>query len=139
MIIGPSIYSKDPIWRPEGIALTLPKIFFEDRGHSPAEFEKYFKRFMAKEDAYWNFKLKNLPTIEVPYVYLIFDGMFQCRCNFMQYQRKAAKQFQDAPDGKIRRFDENHNWVLFTGPVVGAPEGWVQKGFQGFRYTIKLF
>lgn len=131
-------YSKDPSIQPEGIALTLPVIFFEDRGMTTQQFKKYFERFMRSESSYWNFKLSNLPLHEVPYVFLIFDKHFQYRLNLMQYERNVSKSFKDAIDGKTREFP-NQNWVLFTGPVIKPPYPMPQKGHQGFRYTTKLF
>lgn len=138
MIIGPGTYSKDPNIIPDGIALTLPVIFFEDRNMTTKQFKKVFERHMAGVTAYWNFKLKNLPTIDVAYVYLIFDKHIQYRCNLMQYERNKSKAFKDSNDKKVREFF-NCNWVLFAGPVVKPPHEWPQKGFQGFRYTTKLF
>lgn len=138
MIISASKYSKDPNLQADGIALTLPVAFFEDRKMSTAQFKKTFERFMAKEDALWHFRLTNLPTREVAWIYLIFDKQFQYRANFVMYERNKAKAFKDAPDGIIREFPPT-NWVIFTGPIVKAPCEMPQKGFQGFRYTLKLF
>jgi hypothetical protein len=138
MIIGPGKYSKDPNLIPEGIMLTLPVKFFEERKMTTEQFKKVFERIMAKEDSYWNFKLTNLPTRDVCYVYLLFDKQVQYRCNLVGYERNQSKSFKDAPDGKIRHFP-NQNWVVFAGPVVKPPFEWNQKGFQGFRYTTKLF
>lgn len=138
MIVGPSKYSKDPNIVPEGIALTLPVMFFEDRKMTTAQFKKVFERYMKREDAIWNFRLSNLPTMDVLYVYLIFDRQFQYRCNLVMYERNKAKAFDDSPDGVVRKFPPS-NWVLFTGPIVKPQDEWPQKGFQGFRYTTKLF
>lgn len=131
-------YSKDPNIVPEGIALTLPVLFFQDRGSSIPDFKKLFERFMTRDDALWNFRLTNLPTMEVAWIFLIFDKRIQYRCNLVQYERGVAKVFQDSPDGRIREFPKS-NWVIFTGPPVKPPHEWPQKGFQGFRYTTKLF
>jgi hypothetical protein len=138
MIIGPSKYSKDPSILAEGIALTLPVAFFDDRGCTVAEFEKLFVRYMRKEDAIWNFRLTNLPTRDFVYVYLVFEGLIQYRCNFVMLERNKAKSFYDSPDGNVRHFPPT-NWILFTGPAVPAPYEMPQRGFQGFRYTTKLF
>lgn len=138
MIIGPSQYSKDVTIIPDGIMLTLPVMFFEDRGMSIEQFKKVFERHMSKDESWWNFKLTNLPKHDVAYVYLVFDKQVQYRCNFMMYERKASKSFKDSHDRKVRHFD-NCNWVLFTGPVIKPPHEWPQKGFQGFRYTTTLF
>lgn len=135
-------YSKDLSILPEGIALTLPVQFFENRDTTPALFKPMFERYMAREDAIWNFRLTNLPTLEklsnIYLVYLIFDKHIQYQCNFLQIERNVSKVFYDSPDGKVRRFPAS-NWVLFTGPAIAPPEPWPQKGFQGFRYTTKLF
>lgn len=137
-MITPKGYSKDPSLMPDGIMLTLPVAFFEDRGTTIEKFKKMFERYMAKDDAIWNFKLTNLPLHDIAYVYLVFDKQVQYCCNFIQYERKVAKAFDDAPDGIVREF-QACNWVLFTGPVSKPPYEWPQKGFQGFRYTTKLW
>lgn len=124
--------------QPDAILLTLPKIFFEDRRMTPEKFKKVFERHMAHEGAYWNFKLTNLPRHEVLYVYLVFDGKIQYRCNLIGYERNVTKTFRDSTDRLLRRFN-NCNWVLFTGPVVKPTHDFHKKGFQGFRYTCKLF
>lgn len=131
-------YSKDPSIMPEGIMLTLPVMFFEDRKMTTEHFKKVFERHMQGDDSWWNFKLTNLPKFDVSYVYLIFDKHVQYRCNLMNYERNVSKSFKDSADKEVRHFD-NCNWVLFTGPVIKPPHEWPQKGFQGFRYTTKLF
>lgn len=140
MIIGPSKYSKDPNIQPEGIALTLPVQFFTDRAMTTKQFKPMFERYMQRDDAIWNFRLTNLPTQDIAWVFLIFDKRFQYRCNFIDYERGKAKTFWDTPDHKPRHFAPT-NWVRFTGPAIIAPgeEDWQQRGFQGFRYTTKLF
>ncbi len=137
-MITPQGYSKDPGIRPEGIMLTLPKRFFEDRGTDIPAFIEMFKRFMAKDESLWNFRLTNLPKHEIDKVYLVFDKKVQFRLNFVQYERNVSKSFKDAPDGRTRDFP-NANWVIMCGPAVAPPREWPQKGFQGFRYTTYLF
>jgi hypothetical protein len=132
-------YSKDPNIQPEGIMLTLPTQFFTDRGMTTDQFKKYFERLMKEEDTIWNFRLTNLPTImDIAWVYLVFDKHVQYRMNFVQYERGVSKQFKDSTDQRVRDFP-NANWVIFTGPPTKPPHYWPQKGFQGFRYTTKLF
>lgn len=137
-MITPKGYSKDPNIIPEGIMLTLPTMFFADRGTTCEDFKKLFERYMQRDDAVWNFKLTNLPKHDIAWVYLVFDKQVQYQCNFLQYERNKSKVFVDAPDGRERKF-EKCNWVLFTGPAIKPPHEWPQKGFQGFRYTTKLF
>lgn len=137
-MITPTGYSKDPSIKPEGIVLTLPVAFFEDRKAGIEQFKKMFVRYMERDDALWNFRLTNLPKHEVGWVYLNFDKQIQFRTNFVQYERNVSKSFKDAPDGKIRDFP-NANWVIMCGPAVAPPDRYELPGFQGFRYCTKLF
>lgn len=137
-MITTSGYSKDPSIVPEGIMLTLPTRFFEDRKMTAEQFKLYFERLMSNEEMVWNFKLTNLPKHEIIYIYLVFDKHVQYRLNFVQFERNTTKSFKDSIDNRRRLFP-NQNWVIFTGPVVKPPHVWPQKGFQGFRYTEKLF
>lgn len=137
-MITPHGYSKDPSIKPEGIVLTLPVAFFEDRRTSIEDFKKMFVRLMAREDALWHFRLTNLPKHEVAWVYLIFDRQIQFRLNFVQYERNVSKSFKDAPDGLLRDFP-NANWVVMCGPAIAPPREWFQRGHQGAKYATKLF
>lgn len=123
---------------PEAILLTLPVAFFKDRGMTYSEFEKYFDGVMSDPDSLWNFKLTNLPTMDVAWAYLVFDGFVQYRLNLVQYERNVSKQFNDTPDGIVRVF-EACNWVILCGPPVKAPLDIPMRGFQGFRYSKQLF
>ncbi len=131
-------YSKDPMIQPDGIVLTLPVMFFEDRGMTMEKFKPYFERLMSNEDTTWNFKLTNLPKQEIIYVYMIFGGFLQYRLNFVEYQKNVSKTFKDSTDGETRHFP-NQNWVILAGPAITPPHIWPLKGFQGFRYCTKLF
>lgn len=137
-MITPTGYSKDPSIKPEGIVLTLPVAFFEDRRTGIEDFKKMFVRYMERDDALWNFRLTNLPKHEVAWVYLLFDKQIQFRLNFVQYERNVSKSFKDAPDGKMRDFP-NANWVIMCGPAIAPPFVYELPGFQGFRYATKLF
>lgn len=129
---------KDVKFQPDGIILTLPVMFFEDRGMSTGLFKRVFERQMRDEDNVWNFRLTNLPINDVLYVYLVFAKHIQYRANLVQYERGVDKSLGDSIDGTMRHF-KNSNWVVFTGPIVKPPHEWPMKGFQGFRYTAKLF
>jgi hypothetical protein len=123
---------------PDGIILTLPVAFFKDRQTTTEAFKPLFERQMQSEYSIWNFRLTNLPTQDVQYVYIVFDGHVQYRANLVMYERHKSKRFVDAPDGRPRDFP-NANWVLFTGPLVKPTEPIRMKGFQGFRYSRKIF
>lgn len=138
MIIGPSKYSKDKTIIPDSIVVTLPVEFFADRGWDYEGFNKMFYNYMAEDDALWNYRLTNLPTKDVAWVYLVYDGKFQFRTNLVQIERNVSKTFGDGPTGEEWDFP-NANWLILSGPAIVAPEGWEQKGFQGFRYAYQLF
>lgn len=131
-------YSKDPNIIPEGIALTMPIAFFEDRKMTYDEFRIEFETTLAQENGEWYFVKKNLPKFDVLFVYIIFDKKIQYRTNLVCFERNSTKSFADAPDQQIRTF-EKKNWIILSGPAIKAPYDIPQKGFQGFRYTTKLF
>lgn len=71
------------------------------------------------------------PTKEVQYIYLVIGGRIRFRINFVM-GKEGRQTFDDgrSMDGK---------WIIGTGPLVRAPYKMPMKGFQGFRYTDKLF
>ena len=123
---------------PEAIILTMPVAFFKDRGVFEDKFFDLFERYMRREDAIWNFRKTQLPTQDVAWVYLLWSGKIQFRLNFVQYERNVAKVFDDSWDGKARIFPVS-NWIILSGPAIPAPYEMPMKGFQGHRYTQKLF
>jgi hypothetical protein len=131
-------YSKDPYIPADGIVLTLPVQWFDDRKMTVEQFKPYFERLMRQENTLWHFRLTNLPKQDIAFVYLLFDKHIQYRANFVMYERGTVKVFNDTPDRIVRRFPPS-NWVIFSGPVIKAPYAWPQRGFQGFRYCTKLF
>lgn len=124
--------------KPVGIVITMPVAFFKDRGMTVEEFKEVFERYMAMDDGIWNFKLTNLPKLDVELVYICFAGYIQYRVNLVQYERNVSKSFKDSHDGKDRDFP-NCNWVILSGPAIKPDREVVQQGFQGFRYTDFIF
>src|SRR6185295_1498243 len=104
-------YSKDPSIIPEGIMLTLPVQFFEDRQWDYDGFIKMFQKYMEADDSIWNFRLTNLPKQDIAWVYLVFDKKVQFRLNCVQFERNVSKSFKDGPNKKVRNFP-NANWVI---------------------------
>lgn len=123
---------------PEALLLTMPEAWFKDRNMTYAEFCPYFEASLRHEGAYWNYRKTSLPVHEVAFVYLVFDGHVQYRTHLVGYERGVAKDFDDTPDGIVRRFAPS-NWILLSGPAIAAPYGIPMRGFQGHRYTKKLF
>lgn len=122
----------------EAIILTMPVAFFNDRKMTYDEFRPVFEEALRDEDGIWNFLKSNLPTQDVAFVYIVFDGKVQYRTNLVCYQRNIAMSFDDAPDGIVREFPPS-NWILLSGPAMRAPYDIPMKGFQGHRYSKMLF
>ncbi len=120
----------------EGIIVTMPKAFF--REFAVESFEKELESLNDTEETnLWYRIMKNLPIFQPKYCYFIYDGKVQCRTNILEYQRNVTKTFK-RPEGGVRTFT-NANMIALCAPYIKAPEEIVMKGFQGFRYTHKLF
>jgi hypothetical protein len=127
--------SKNLIEQPDAIIVTLPKRFFEEYDH--AKYLDEIRRMSEDEGFMWFRAVKNLPKVDVLYVYTIIDNKIHHRANLVHYERNKTYTFP-RPEGGRRTF-ENKNWIVTTGPVVMAPHEWPMKGFQGFRYSKTLF
>lgn len=120
---------------PDGIIITLPARFFVEYGH-----EKYLneiKLMNEDETMIWYRVMKNLPIQDFLYVYTIVANKIHHRSQFAGLLRNHTKTF-DRPEGGHRTF-ENANFVMMTGPVVFPDREYQMRGFQGFRYTQKIF
>lgn len=122
----------------DGIILTMPVIFFEETGHTSETLCKSFEDEFKNEDGLWYFCKKNLPVKDFLYVYIVWEGKIQYRLNLAMLERNKTRAFKDTPTSKIRRFP-NKNWIVLCGPLVKAPDDFPMKGFQGHRYTHKIF
>lgn len=129
-------YSKDLSVQPEGIAVTFGRDMIEEKG-GLRKFLKWFEYNMQSEDGWWLHKLKNCPRFDVAYVYIIIEKRFYARANFVGYSRGAAKAYW-LPGAK-EQVDIPFPHIMITGPLVKPRRKIAQKGFQGFRYTTKIF
>jgi hypothetical protein len=128
-------YSKDPSIVAEGIAITWLKEMVQLCYGSLRSFIKHFEECVMDEDGgIWYQKCKNKPKADVLYVYIIYGNRLRYRCQFVSYEK-----------GETVLYDGNGakpvDWgrVGMTGPMVRCPFNRKLKGFQGFRYTTKLF
>lgn len=121
---------------PIGILLTMPKVFFEETGHTSETLCRDFEAALNEEEDTWNFCKKNLPTKDFLYVYLVWEGKIQYRANLVGLERNISKSFIDTPDGQTRHFP-GKNWIVMSGPAIKAPMDIPMKGFQGHRYVAK--
>jgi hypothetical protein len=126
-------YSKDPSIQPEGIAITFGKEMMEGNGGQRAMM-KYFLSIMQDEDSYWMHKMTLWPKIEVPDVYIITLNRLWGRAKFGWFEKGSTFKYSPGDPGTVE-------WprLVIVGPFERCPLKRELKGFQGFRYTTKLF
>jgi hypothetical protein len=127
-------YSKDPNIVPEGVAITWSKEMIEEGYGSLRLFMDHFMMCMLEEDGMWYQKCKNKPRYDVLYVYIIYGNRLRYRCQFVLYE-KGETTIYDAHGPKRVSWSR----IGMAGPAVKCPFKRTLKGFQGFRYTTKLF
>lgn len=126
-------YSKDPNIQPDGIAITWSLDMINACG-GLKEFIRLFCQTMEEEDGIWYQKCKNAPTQDINYVYIIFAGRVRYRTHYGGHET-GNKIVYDANGPKSISWSR----IICAGPLVVAPRRIERKGFQGFRYTTKLF
>lgn len=126
-------YSKDLSIRPEGVAITFGKEMMLNNG-GQKEMMKYFLQTMSDPEAYWMHKMAIWPKIEVADVYIITLNRLWGRVKFGWFDKGAAFKYSPTDTGVIF-------WprMVLVGPFEKCPFKRELKGFQGFRYTTKLF
>lgn len=126
---------------PEGILITWSHNMMTRGGKvTPEAFRRYFEKVMANEDQTWLQKCKNEPRHPVAYVYIIIANKVEYRLFYAGFEKGAIvlnKPIGEAPGDEEVEVDWNR--LVLTGPVQKAPHEIVMRGFQGFRYTHKLF
>lgn len=103
--------------QPDGIVITVSQSTLKGLGYR--NWLKEFLSTLSKENGVC-FRRGN-PKMEVLYVYICVGGKVRFRTNFVMV-------------------DSNRR-IILSGPVVRPPKKQepIMKGFQGFRYTQKLF
>ncbi len=129
-------YSKDPSIMPEGIAITWSRDLILEKG-GLLTFIRYFEKIMSSEEGIWLQKCKNAPLHDILYVYIIISGQVRYRLYYAGHQAGPTTIFEPGKSwaGKLVSWPR----IILGGPFVKAPEKIYKKGFQGFRYTTKLF
>lgn len=120
--------------RPEGIIKTMPCEWLKKLPNGIEPWERTFMAMNDRDGYYWIFNLSGQPKYDVLYFYLLFDGAVRYRANIIGFEGKdkTIKCYTgELKYGKI--------WVQVTAPIIKAIEPVPMKGFQGFRYTEKLF
>lgn len=126
-------FSKDTNIVPEGIAITFGKEMMANNG-GYKEMLKLFLETMNDEDDYWMHKMMLWPKIEVADVYIICLNRLWGKVKFGWFEKEAAFKYSPTDPGTI-------TWprMVIVGPFEKCPFKRKCKGFQGFRYTTKLF
>lgn len=133
-MITPTGYSKYMDMPADGIAITFGRKMIQEQG-GLLTFVRGFIRTMSNGNDYWMHKSKNRPKQDVQFVYIIICNQVKWRCFYGGYEtyhttgRTMDGKFLDTPWPRI----------ILAGPLVPAPFKIIRPGFQGFRYTTKLF
>ena len=120
-------------YQPDAVVITLSKEMMMERGYK--NWLREFLETMAKDEwTYW-FRTSGRPKHEVPWLYIVVGGKVRFRCNLVMTDGPGEKVFNSG------RSLFGRGWLVCAGPVVRPPKGhtFPWKGFQGFRYTEKLF
>ncbi|MEP7375561.1 MAG: hypothetical protein ABI675_19610 [Chitinophagaceae bacterium] len=130
-------YSKDPGIIPEGIAVTFGKDMIIGKG-GLLRFIRWFESCLKSEEDFFMHKCKNGPRYDnLQYVYIIVCNRVYYRCYYGGYEKGETTGYltPDADDKATISWPR----INLAGPLLRSPEKIIRKGFQGFRYTTKLF
>ena len=119
---------------PESIVVTMPLAFFKE--YTIEKFEDEMAA-MKTNSLVWYRVVKNLPKFQTLYCYIVYYNKIQWRTNILEFEKNMTRTFV-RPEGGIRTF-QNVNAILLCGPTIKAPIDFPMKGFQGFRYSEKIF
>ena len=129
-------YSKDHWAMAEGIAVTMGREMITEKG-GLLTFIRWFESTFNDDEGYWMHKCKNKPRQDdLLYVYVIVCNRVHYRCLFGGYfpAGGAGQLLPGTPEVEVE-------WphIVLAGPLVKAPYKIIRPGFQGFRYTTKLW
>jgi hypothetical protein len=134
-MITPQGYSKDPNLVPEGIAVTFGREMIDEKG-GLLKFMRWFIGCMDDDESHWLHKCKNAPQSDILFVYIIIANQLYGRCAFGGHYKNVTLG-QLTPGGDTQIIEWPH--LVLAGPILRAPYKRKLSGFQGFRYTTKLF
>lgn len=120
------------IEQPDGIIITVSAGMIGKNGYR--HWLRNFLYAMAKENYTYHFRQGNQPKKDVLYIYLCIGNAIRFRINYVQSVGPSDCLF-DGHDELM----SGKAWVIGTGPLVRAPHKIKKQGFQGFRYTKKIF
>ncbi len=119
------------IEQPDGIIITISAAMLKERGYR--NWLRNFQYAMEGDNLYY-MKQGAQPKHDILYVYLCIGGKIRFRATFVESYGARELTFGNGETMSARA------WIVMTGPIVKPrKETFVKKGFQGFRYTEKLF
>lgn len=121
---------------PEGIIVTVGAKILGDNGYK--HWLKNFLEAMSEEGMYYHFRVGAQPKADssLLYVYLCIGNRIRYRGYFAGSRPGGTLTLTN---GKGYREVNGKAWILCAGPIERAPVKIEMKGFQGFRYTKKLW
>lgn len=126
---------------PDGIILTISASMLAKNGY-----KRWLQNFLQTmelsaqgEDWFYFMRASAKPKQDecLSYIYLCIGNKIRYRCFYGGCQDGGRRQFPDG-NGGVKIIDAKA-WILLAGPVTSAPHVIKRQGFQGFRYTEKLF
>lgn len=126
------------IEQPDGIIVTVSRRMYETNGYR--HWLRNFKSAMRKHEDGWCYWLrvasKPVRDSDLSFVYLCIGNEIRFR-GYYGGVCHTPEGFMTFDDG---RTIHGRFWVLISGPLEIAPQPRIKRqGFQGFRYTQKLF
>ncbi|HEX7757055.1 MAG TPA: hypothetical protein VF421_17010, partial [Niabella sp.] len=124
---------------PEGIAVTFGKQMIEEQGGLRV-FLRAFEATMSQHEngSYWMQTCSNFPKHEPDHIYIIVANRLYGRVYFGGFHRNHdTNVIGYGATGKQKLM--NKPFIILSGPMEKCPFKRTLRGFQGFRYTTKLF
>lgn len=124
---------------PEGIVITFGQKMIDEQGGLKT-FIVAFQKIMSlyEEGHFWMHTLSNQPTIEIDHIYIIVANRLYGRVYCGGFRKNEDQDVVAyGATGKQKLLDKP--FVILSGPFEKCPFKRTLKGFQGFRYSTKLF
>lgn len=132
-------YSKNPSIMPEGIAVTFGQQMIKEQGGLKT-FLKAFQQTMSEHEVgnYWMHTCSNMPSMEIDHIYIIVANRLYGRVYCGGFHKKPSPGIVGYGATGLQKLMDKP-FVILSGPFEKCPHKRTLRGFQGFRYTTKLF
>jgi len=119
--------------RPEAIVITLSQQTIKDR---KGGYRQIIEEWESCTDTwFWYYKCGNAPKMPVTTIYWVIMGRIRWKCLLIDIDRDKWIQFSNRTAPMYAKA-----WLILTDfEPIPRRQQIIQKGFQGFRYSQKLF